>query len=91
MGRWWWGVGRERESESESESVRERESVNEMRWRRLHETDFFFRPTKKRTRHTMGRAPADRPLKVNPKRGPGTQAACGDELAAFLACMMVRG
>ena len=35
--------------------------------------------------------PTDRPLKVNPKKGPGGgQLACADELAAFLACMMVR-
>ena len=45
---------------------------------------FFFR-------RAMGRTPADRPLKVNPKKGPGGgQLACADELAAFLACMMVR-
>ena len=43
-------------------------------------------------KRTMGRTPADRPLKVNPKKGPGGgQLACADELAAFLACMMVRG
>lgn len=50
-----------------------------------------LRSRRKKNKQTMPRKLADRPLKVNPRRGPGGgQLACADELAAFLACMMVR-